>query len=75
MSYDGDKVQTLKISMASRRPRVAFVCDDEIKEILEDWALEENRTVSNLIESIVLQAVETTGRGRKEPRSNKKGKK
>lgn len=40
-----------------RRPRIGFVCDQEIKEFLEEWADEEGRTVSNLIERIVEAAV------------------
>jgi len=57
--------------MTTRRPRVAFICDDDVKKILEGWATDENRTVSNLVESIVLEAIKRTGRERKE---NKKGK-
>jgi len=44
--------------VVSRRPRVAFVCDQTLKESLEKWAEEESRTVSNLIELICKNAVE-----------------
>ena len=50
--------------MTTRRPRVAFICDEEVKEILEEWATDENRTMSNLVESIVLEAIKRTGRER-----------
>jgi hypothetical protein len=41
-----------------RRPRIGFVCDQALKEALEQWAEEESRTVSNLIELICKNAVE-----------------
>jgi hypothetical protein len=40
-----------------RRPRVAFICNEETKQFLEEWAKGENRTVSNLVETIVEEAV------------------
>jgi len=40
-----------------RRPRVAFICNEETKEFLEEWAETENRSVSNLVETIVEEAV------------------
>lgn len=57
--------------MTTRRPRVAFICDDETKEILEEWATDENRTVSNLVESIVLEAIKRTGRDLKVSKKDK----
>lgn len=54
-----------QVSMVTRRPRVAFICDEDVKEILEEWAGDENRTVSNLVESIVLEAIKRTGRSKK----------
>jgi len=44
--------------MVSRRPRIAFICDHALKESLEQWAEEESRTLSNLIELICKNAVE-----------------
>ncbi|WP_103126980.1 ribbon-helix-helix domain-containing protein [Nostoc cycadae] len=44
--------------MTSRRPRIAFVCDQSLKESLERWAEEESRTLSNLVELICKNAVE-----------------
>jgi hypothetical protein len=43
--------------MVTRRPRIAFICNQDTKEFLEDWANDENRTLSNLIETIVEEAV------------------
>ncbi|MDF5716813.1 MAG: hypothetical protein PUP93_23830 [Rhizonema sp. NSF051] len=60
--------------MTTRRPRIAFICDDEVKEILEEWATDENRTVSNLVESIVLDAIKFTGRNRKTKSPSSKNK-
>lgn len=48
--------------MVTRRPRVAFICDEEVKKILEQWADEEGRTVSNLVERIVLEVITTKGK-------------
>lgn len=53
-----------------RRPRVAFICNEETKEFLEEWAKGENRTVSNLVETIVEEAVST-----KKSKKSNKGKK
>ncbi|KYC36846.1 hypothetical protein WA1_45125 [Scytonema hofmannii PCC 7110] len=41
------------------RPRVQFVCDQWVKEYLDQWAGVENRSTSNLIETIILDAVTT----------------
>ncbi|WP_082803633.1 ribbon-helix-helix domain-containing protein [Anabaena sp. 4-3] len=43
--------------MATRRPRVMFTCDDSTKKILEEWAEDEGRTLSNLVERIVEDAI------------------
>jgi len=40
-----------------RRPRIAFICSEETKLELEQWAERENRTVSNLVESVVLEVL------------------
>ena len=40
-----------------KRPRVIFMCSEETKESLKKWARREKRTVSNLIERIVDEAV------------------
>ncbi|SRR5579883_306387 len=38
-----------------RRPRIMFICDEAIKETLEKRAAAEHRTVSNLVEMIVVE--------------------
>jgi len=43
--------------MATRRPRIMFTCSEDTKQILELWSEEEGRTVSNLVERIVLEAI------------------
>lgn len=50
--------------MVTRRPRVAFICSEETKEYVEQWAKGERRTLSNLIESIVEDAVTEKKSGR-----------
>ncbi len=47
-----------------RRPRIAFICNEETKEYIEEWAKTERRTVSNLVESIVENAVTAKKSGR-----------
>jgi hypothetical protein len=34
-----------------------FICDDTTKSYLEEWAEDENRTVSNLVETLVQEAI------------------
>jgi hypothetical protein len=34
-----------------------FICDDTTKSYLEEWAEAENRTVSNLVETLVQEAI------------------
>lgn len=50
--------------MVTRRPRVAFICSPETKEFMEEWAKSENRTLSNLIETIVEDAATAKQSGR-----------
>lgn len=44
-------------SVPTKRPRVMFICDDTTKTYLEEWAEAENRTVSNLVETLVQEAI------------------
>ena len=39
------------------RPRVQFICDQWVKDYLDQWSTIENRSTSNLIETIVLDAI------------------
>lgn len=41
----------------TKRPRIMFTCDDETKIYLEEWAETENRTLSNLMETLVREAI------------------
>ncbi len=34
-----------------------FTCEHEVKDRLTEWAKSENRTVSNLIETMVIEAL------------------
>ncbi len=43
--------------MPTNKNRVMFLCDDETKNDLQRWAAQERRSVSNLVEKIVLDAV------------------
>lgn len=47
-----------------RRPRVMFICEQEVKDYLEGWADSENRTVSNLVETLVTDAITVKQSGR-----------
>lgn len=42
---------------ATKKAKVTFTCTDEIKGNLEVWAELENRTVSNLVEKLVMDAI------------------
>ena len=42
----------------TKREKITFVCDADLKETLELWASEESRSVSNLCELLVRKAVE-----------------
>jgi hypothetical protein len=45
--------------MPTSKNRVMFLCDDEAKNDLQQWAEQERRSVSNLVEKIVLEAIAT----------------
>ena len=42
----------------TKREKITFVCDADLKEALESWASEESRSVSNLCELLVRTAAE-----------------
>ena len=46
---------------ATRKARVMFTCEHEIKNCLETWADSENRTVSNLVETLIVDALIAKG--------------
>ena len=41
----------------SKKARVTFLCSHEARKFLEIWADKEGRTISNLVERIVLAAI------------------
>ena len=43
----------------TKREKITFVCDADLKEALESWASEESRSVSNLCELIARKAIES----------------
>lgn len=42
----------------TKKEKVTFTCTAETKQLLEKWAEREGRTVSNLVERVVLAALE-----------------
>lgn len=45
-------------TMPTKKATVYFTCQHEIKASLEQWAEEEGRSLSNLVERIVLAALQ-----------------
>lgn len=43
--------------MPTQKPRISFIADEELRSELEAWADEEFRSLSNLAEAIVREAV------------------
>jgi hypothetical protein len=43
---------------ATKKAKITFTCEPELKDGLEEWAIKESRTLSNLIEVLVRQAYE-----------------
>jgi hypothetical protein len=41
----------------TRKARVMFTCEHEVKDELSEWADSENRTISNLVETLVQEAL------------------
>ncbi|NMG05511.1 hypothetical protein [Brasilonema sp. UFV-L1] len=41
----------------TNKPRLNFTLDEESKDFIEEWARQERRSVANLLEGIVLEAV------------------
>ncbi|MEO0840698.1 MAG: hypothetical protein AAF063_17565 [Cyanobacteria bacterium J06643_5] len=42
---------------ATKKAKVMFTCEHDIKEQLTQWAKSQNRTVSNLVETLVIDAL------------------
>jgi hypothetical protein len=43
----------------TKKAKVTFTCEPDLKDGLENWAHSESRTLSNLIEMVIRQAYET----------------
>lgn len=43
----------------TKKAQVMFTCTHEVKDFLTQWAARENRTVSNLVETLVVDAIAT----------------
>uniref|UniRef100_A0A8J6ZLW2 Ribbon-helix-helix protein, CopG family n=1 Tax=Desmonostoc muscorum LEGE 12446 TaxID=1828758 RepID=A0A8J6ZLW2_DESMC len=43
--------------MATKKPKVSIYLPPELKEELDTWAEEENRSVSNLVETVIRDAL------------------
>jgi hypothetical protein len=41
----------------TKKAQVMFTCTHEVKDFLAKWAARENRTVSNLVETLVVDAI------------------
>lgn len=57
---------------SKRSEKINFTCEPEDKEYLRNWAAKEGRTLSNLVERIVKDAI-IKDRENNQPTSNKKG--
>lgn len=42
---------------ATKKAKVTFTCEHEMKDYLSEWADTENRTMSNLVETLVEEAI------------------
>lgn len=45
----------------TKKPRIMFTTDDDLKQALKEWADNESRTVGNLCEVIVRKAAKDAG--------------
>ncbi|MBD2078299.1 hypothetical protein H6F86_31315 [Phormidium sp. FACHB-592] len=50
----------------TKKEKVTFTCTAETKQALEVWAEKEGRTISNLVERIVLSALAVTAEEQKQ---------
>lgn len=46
------------VDVPTKKPRITAVVDEEMQQYLEEWANEEERTLSNLVVVILKQAIE-----------------
>lgn len=60
---------------ATKKAKVTFTCEHEMKDFLTQWAESENRTLSNLVETLIAEAIETKQQDNPESdKSKRKGK-
>jgi hypothetical protein len=45
--------------MATKKPKVTIYLNADVKATLDNWALQENRTITNLIETILKDVIQT----------------
>jgi hypothetical protein len=57
--------------VATKKPKVSIYLPPELKEELDTWAEEENRSVSNLVETVIRDAL--AARRKKFPYSQSEG--
>jgi hypothetical protein len=50
-------------SVPTNKPKITFVASEEMQKALEAWALEEDRSVSNLVKRIVQKALDDRQKG------------
>lgn len=43
--------------MVTKKPKVSIYLPPELKTELDEWAVEENRSVSNLVETVLKDAI------------------
>lgn len=53
------------LDVPTKREKITFTCEKETRSLLEEWADQEGRSLSNLVERIVLAALENKGRDSK----------
>jgi hypothetical protein len=47
----------MKMVVATKKPKVSIYLPPELKTELDNWAEEENRSVSNLVETVLKDAI------------------
>ncbi|WP_348257047.1 hypothetical protein [Leptolyngbya sp. PL-A3] len=49
---------TPKADVPTKKEKITFTCEKDTRSQLEEWAAKEGRTLSNLVERIVLEALQ-----------------
>lgn len=57
----------------TKKAKVTFTCESEIKEYLAQWADVENRTLSNLVETLVTEAIAARQTHQQQPPASSTG--